>query len=374
MFNALISPEIRAYARVAPFIAFMCLLFSATLISAVTTKMPKAGAYLVWSAVVLIGLFDQSNFKLLRELRAESKMIVEDVAPVVSALERRLPPSAAVFQLPYTEYPHTPPMFVGMSSQEHLLGYVLSHRLRWSWPSLSADAVRRQEILQALSYGDLSEILPQLGYQAVWINRTGYADGGIGITKAFVMAGATPIVEDARKRLIALALPSPPRTADLAKATGTGERVIYPGETVSFARSGPGTAFIRLGWSDPEVGFCWTVGERAELEINLGAAKQGPYALELSGMAFVSAQKPNMTMSVTVNGREVGKRLFVAGGAESPTRLPLPLDGDRGTNRVRISLLFDDVRSPKELGVSADSRRLGFALQSLRIVGVQEPP
>jgi hypothetical protein len=180
LFNLLVSSDIRGYSRICPFIAFFAL---GAVAIALDTLFTTRKARLAASIVVLgLGLADQ------RGAAAQMNIAYPDTATELSTLtafvrqlEERLPDQAMVLQLPFRLYmdewatPRMPPY-------EHFKMYLVSRKLRWSYPAFSNQQLEWQVAAAALDPGQLPSQLAHEGFSAIVIDRHGYEDNGAAIT------------------------------------------------------------------------------------------------------------------------------------------------------------------------------------------------
>jgi hypothetical protein len=186
LFSLLITPEIRAYNRICPFIAF----FSLTAIAVAIDSLVKKRERRLVAAVVLlaVGLGDQRMAAL--NLRTSYAGIAAEMPPLeafVRQLEVRLPDRAMVLQLPLRTYMNDDGI-ARMKAYDHLKLYLVSHRIHWSYPALSNDQVRWQLAVARLDPRRLPYQLVAEGFAAIVIDRYGYDDNGAGVT-ADIRAG-----------------------------------------------------------------------------------------------------------------------------------------------------------------------------------------
>lgn len=182
LFSLLISPQIRAYNRIAPFILFLSLVAVAFLIDSLVTRPRRRVAAAILIAAV--GLADQRA--AAEHLNAAHEDLAAEVATLktlVGELESRLPAGAMVFQLPLRLYlnedePNR------MGAYEHFKPYLVSHALRWSYPALSNQQVRWQQAAALLPPDRLALELAAAGFAAIMIDRRGYPDDGAALVTA----------------------------------------------------------------------------------------------------------------------------------------------------------------------------------------------
>ena len=183
LFNLVVSPEIRAYNRVTPFIAFFSLVAIALMIdkffaaNAASKRRQWAAAGTV-ALALFIGLYDEAQAAVPLNLEHEAiRSEWTTLSNFVHALEGRLPAGAMVFQLPAVTFLNETGR-ERMGQFDHIKPYLPSTRLHWSYPALSDDVVRWQQQVSRLPTRVLSAALAQEGFAAILIDRNGYADQG----------------------------------------------------------------------------------------------------------------------------------------------------------------------------------------------------
>lgn len=178
LFNLLLTPEIRAYNRVTPFLAFFSLLAAGALFDAASfTSKPRRSIVLA-AIVLLLGLADHAH--ALRRLNMAHPEIAGEFArlkALVGHLEAALPPRAMVFQLPLTRYLNDDGR-ARMKPYENLRPYVVSRQIHWSYPALSNSQVAWQERVAKLSIPQLLPVLRSQGFVALLVDGYGYGDAG----------------------------------------------------------------------------------------------------------------------------------------------------------------------------------------------------
>jgi phosphoglycerol transferase len=176
LFNLLVTPEIRAYNRIAPFLAFLSLLG----LGALVQRAVRGRKALAWTAAVVLaalGCADQAH--ALRRLNMQHAATAAEFAAVrqlVGALEARLPGRAQVLQLPFTSYLNDGGR-ARMKPYDHFRPYLASRSLHWSYPALSNQQVEWQARMAALSTPRLLAAARSAGFSAVLVDRHGYPGG-----------------------------------------------------------------------------------------------------------------------------------------------------------------------------------------------------
>ena len=206
---SLISPAIRGYNRIAPFIAFFALVAVAVWIDRRTrTRWPRVRAA-AWAVLLVAGISDQLT--PLRSLAAGAPgmaRVWHELGAFMGDLEARLPPGAAIMQLPLRPYPGDPGV-LKMGVYDHFLPYLVSRRLRWSYPALSYQQQKWQAQFERVPATEWPTFLSQAGFRAILIDRAAYRDGGRALADGLRAAPGAPVMIAENHRYFVLDLRRP---------------------------------------------------------------------------------------------------------------------------------------------------------------------
>lgn len=181
LFNFLVFPEIRVYARICVYIAFFSF---AALLSVLRWAEPRVGGtqnkrllFNIAAAILLLaGIWD-----LTPDLRmypaAEHVSSFHSDRDFVRSIESAMAPGATIYQLPYMPYPEHGPL-LKMSDYDPARGYLYSKTLRWSYGTTKGrPAADWQQREANLPPKDLLPSLKLAGFSGLWIDTFGYPDG-----------------------------------------------------------------------------------------------------------------------------------------------------------------------------------------------------
>jgi phosphoglycerol transferase len=176
-------PLIRAYNRISVFVALLALLAVAGLIDRVWAPESRKGLRLaVVLGLVVVALLDQTTPAFVPAYAATARKWKAD-AEFVSQVEGALPADSSVFQLPYVPFPESP--FVNkMIDYDHLRPYLHSKTIHWSYGAVKGREVDLWQ--REVSSRKVPEMITELraaGFNGLWIDRFGYADGAKAIEK-----------------------------------------------------------------------------------------------------------------------------------------------------------------------------------------------
>lgn len=188
----------RAACRYAVVILAISLLYAARRLTAIqTATAPRAtdGTQgILWGTIAavvgLVILVDQVPRAPTPEYTQTIEVLVDSDRRFVADMEAALPDRAMVFQLPVMEYPESP--VPGLGSYEHFRPFLYSSRLRYSFGSLKGREREawQQELAKMPAEKAIAEIARR-GFDAIYVNRRGFPDGGKGLEDAIRAAGFT---------------------------------------------------------------------------------------------------------------------------------------------------------------------------------------
>lgn len=132
--------------------------------------------------------------------------------------------------------------------------------------------------------------------------------------------------------------------------------------TIVCTREGNLDRYALFGITSPEVGFTWTNLPRAGLQFR-SPPVSADVTIEIDAEPFLPAGIKSQPMKLFVNGQPVADFALTARSTQT-ARIPARV---WNAHRV-VTVVFDlpNARSPLEVGVSADPRRLAWGLYSVR--------
>jgi len=201
-----ISPQIRCYNRISPFIAFISIfsllyLFNHFLNQVKSSKI-KILLYFLITLLFLISLRDQippgnmkTNFTALSNEFYNDKQFITEI-------EKLQPENSGVFQLPYKDFPETLPIFK-LGDYDLFKGFVQSKNLNWSYATIKGRyGAQTLKTISNYPTPKMIENLSILGFFGIYIDRFGYSDNGQAIEKEISdLTGSKPLVSS-NQRLV----------------------------------------------------------------------------------------------------------------------------------------------------------------------------
>jgi hypothetical protein len=120
------------------------------------------------------------------------------------------------------------------------------------------------------------------------------------------------------------------------------------------------------GWSLPEQWGTWTEGNSAFVRFNMSNFKNSDVEMVIDAQAYLEKKNTSQIATVFGNGHFIGKMSFSVDKNSGVRLMKIPRDViNQGNGVLIIEFLIDKPVSPREMGISTDSRKLGLGLTSL---------
>jgi hypothetical protein len=172
LFAHLVSPQIRAYARMNLYISFIAFFTSALLLDLLLrkffqTRPRKVVFYILISMLTIAGVYDETN--------AYNRVYVKDEfmndRDFVRDIESVMPERAMIYQLPFQIFPER--------NYDQLKGYMHSNKLRWSFGAMRGRyGAYWNERISKLPTEEMIKTVAIAGFSGVYIDRALYPDKG----------------------------------------------------------------------------------------------------------------------------------------------------------------------------------------------------
>jgi len=123
------------------------------------------------------------------------------------------------------------------------------------------------------------------------------------------------------------------------------------------------------GWSNREDWGIWSIGKESTLTFSIPKGAPTRLRLHIKGSFFLRERHPTVVARITVNDIDIGIFTPTLANNTIDESLALPAAAlSPSAGPLRIKLWVDSPASPKSLGLSEDTRALGFGLKSLKLV------
>jgi hypothetical protein len=194
-----VTPQIRSWNRLSIFIGFFALLAVGLLLDRALGRLrPVLGAALL-CGVLAVGVLDQTS-SAYRPAYAALEDEYRSDGEFVSAIEKRLPAGAMVFQLPYHPFPETSGA-ERMVDYDLMRGYLHSGDLRWSYGFTKGRPGDPSPVIAAQETPELVRSAKTAGYAGIYIDRFGYEDLAADLGRELRQATGEEPIESPNGRL-----------------------------------------------------------------------------------------------------------------------------------------------------------------------------
>jgi hypothetical protein len=129
-------------------------------------------------------------------------------------------------------------------------------------------------------------------------------------------------------------------------------------------------SFFEEGWSAPEAWGLWSDGERSVIRFEADLDSGSGYVLRIKSAGYVVPLRDSLLVNVKINGQPVKEILYTTTNQMRTDSFPIsPAILSSALRKGEIEVVFEinNPISPKILGESEDSRRLGLGLISFEL-------
>ena len=177
----LVSPQIRAWGRLTPFLALLCIIILAFAVDWCRRRLAKIERRHVLSTILPlvvagIAIIDQTSPSNIPDYVGGAARWNTEKA-FVQGIETAVPPGSDILQVPLHEFPEAGGVN-GMGDYDHLVGYVHSNDLRWSYGAVKGRDGDWSAAAMTLPLDQLLPAAATAGFAGVWVDNAAYKDNG----------------------------------------------------------------------------------------------------------------------------------------------------------------------------------------------------
>ncbi|MCL7420744.1 MAG: GtrA family protein [Methylobacter sp.] len=153
--------------------------------------------------------------------------------------------------------------------------------------------------------------------------------------------------------------------------TGNSHDIDYMMTRVSFASNGTGLKYLLYGWSQHEPWGTWSDGDTSVILLTLSELPKNDVELLIEGHAFLTDKHSFQEIDVLVNEQYMAtlRYEYQFNNRGRAVKIPLRLISENN-GQLLIKFNFKNAKSPTELGLSGDRRRLGLGIVSLELKSI----
>jgi phosphoglycerol transferase len=201
VFAYVVTPQLRAWARMSIFISFFSLVAIALAAEWVRLRQGAGRAIGLAAVLLVVGFLDQTNAGSVPDYGSVETAYRSDAA-LVSGIEHALGPGAAVFQLPYEPFPEPQPAWIPDIGPYSLgRGYIHSHDLRWSYGLMKGRSGDWQNAVVQLPPALVARAAAAVGFTGMYVDRGAYADNAVHVLAALQREIGAPVMSSPDGRL-----------------------------------------------------------------------------------------------------------------------------------------------------------------------------
>lgn len=380
IFSTFISASIRGWNRISVFIAFGSLVALFVGIQIIVYKLFRldlAKRIVVFLAILfaVIGVYDQTAAACVscnKKIKAE----YDSDKIFIDKIEKLLPAESAVYQMPYMPFPEVPPLHQ-LQAYDLTVGFLHSQSLRWNYAGMkgrTGDLFYRSLALEPIE--KQVEVVRKLGFAGIYIDRRGYQDGAVELIKNLtLLLKKSPTVYRADEKIVFFDL----QLDQSINWTGFSpieimKQVGYFADKLGSryaANISDGIDFNRIGWPDfvsDAIGFSgyessgrWTDANIAPTaKIIFDKPLPNKFTLIANAQVFDAGIDKNIQIIIGDNKYKI---LMPAGILEM--RILVDLNNQKINE---IEFMPPQPKSPAELGLGTDQRKLGIRFINLKII------
>lgn len=184
IFNMLVTPQFRCYNRVSVVITCFSLLILAFFLKKIWTKKENI-SIIICLVVFLLGMFD--SLYIYDEGSLYSINLKHEIyQEFFDRAEAFLPQDSMIYQLPYADYPEADDIYDFYVSK-HFIGYLFTDNFKYSYGGI----IGRDNSAKRLYFNGGADAyfissIKEAGFNAVYIDCTGFEDGGANIVNYYI--------------------------------------------------------------------------------------------------------------------------------------------------------------------------------------------
>lgn len=361
---------LRGYNRISIFIMFISLLVLCKVVQFYLERCEHSlNRYAIYSCVVIVtlfGVYEQTPSFISKgdSLRYSGNLYYSDHR-FVENIEKQLKYGDMVYQLPYHKYPEMGPVN-NMADYNLIHGYIHSNNLKWSYgASKGREADKWNEKVVKLPMEERIETIISAGFRGIYIDKRAYLEDELAeLTTSIEKIIDTKPMEDDNKMLLFYNLypfidkhqelldKGRPSVEDLKYVPYTlGEKIDF------FNQHNTAQHYIDKGFSESEEWGTWTDGNEAVMCFKLNDILPNERIKLI--MDIYAVFNGNQNIEIICDNKTVFSENMTSGKIiEIDTVIENP-------EKIELHIKCPDAKSPNELGIGRDKRRLALGIKSV---------
>lgn len=202
LFNFFITAEIRAYNRISVYIAYISILVFCIFIDNFMKK-KNIFFYILFTCIFSFALYEQLPY--INFFNQNAKNIYLEDKRIIETIEKEMPENSAIYQLPtvgmYTFFQNSK-----SSPYKHLIGYIFSKKLKWSYGS---ETTKKENDwyneVNTMNAKDLLNEISYAGFDGLYIDKEVYGNNEY-IDSLIIdiknITGKEPIISSSERNIV----------------------------------------------------------------------------------------------------------------------------------------------------------------------------
>lgn len=383
LFSLIVTSSIRGWNRISIFINYAAIAAFFIALQIFIDQRSKKWNYkiafpTITFILIIFSLYDQTTWAC-KSCNQSADTTFKMEKGFINELENILPKGSAIYQLPYMYFPENPGLN-RLPDYEHAIGFSNSKDLRWSYGGIKG---RKGDLFfRALAKEPIRkqvDVVKNLGFNAIYIDRRGFADNANVIVSELKHLLGNPIAvrEDGEIVVFQItptnSLPldglSFDQIVEQSQFTIHGVQTKYKAtlqDGIDFKKEGYPTFLKSVSGIDAHED--WGRWSNANLAQSIKLVFNEPlpkkFTLELKALGY----GPNINAKTTIQVGDTRKIIILQ--ADSSQTYELTFDNLSEANSIEI--FPPKPTSPNELNITnTDTRKLGIGVVSLKIIPTQ---
>jgi phosphoglycerol transferase len=379
LFSMLITASIRGWNRVSIFISYAAI---AAFFIALQIFIEQRHQFwktkfvvpVIACALVIFSIYDQTTWACKPcNLATSSSFKMEK--GFISDLENILPKGSSIYQLPYMYFPENPGLH-RLPDYEHAIGFSNSKDLQWSYGGLKG---RKGDVFfRALAKEPIKkqiETIQNLGFNAIYIDRRGFADNANAVLSDLRNTLGDPIATREDGEIVVFRV-IPTNTSPLTNLSydqiiEKSKLIIVGSQNQYKASLQDGIDFKREGYpsflksvSGIDAHEDWGRWSNASLAPSIKLTFKDPLPKKFILILKAQGFGPNINAKTKIQVGDSIQTILLQGDANKPHEIEF----NNLSNADSIEIFPPKPTSPNELNLaSTDTRKIGVGLISLKI-------
>jgi phosphoglycerol transferase len=380
VFSMLATPLIRGWNRISIFISYAAI---AAFFIALQIFIEQRHRFwkikfvtpVIAFALIIFSIYDQTTWACKScNLALQTSFKIEK--GFIDDLENLLPKGSAIYQLPYMYFPENPGLH-RLPDYEHAIGFSNSKDLHWSYGGIKGR--KGDNFFRTLAKEPIKkqvEVIQNLGFNAIYIDRRGFADNANAVLSELKIMVGDPIATRKDGEIVVFQV-TPTNTSSLKNLTfdqivEKSQFTIHGIQTQYKATLQEGIDFKKEGYpsflksvSGIDAHENWGRWSNASLAQSVRLVFNEPlpkkFTIELKAIGY----GPNINAKTKIQVGDITKTILLQ--ADASQLHELEFDNLSGANSIEI--FPPKPTSPNQLSLTnTDVRKIGIGLISLKII------